>query len=229
MPTQKEFGMKIIQFEDLLPGDILLYRPLTPDALQQRVSVALNSPYTHAAVYLGDNKIAESVMPIGVVINGARSSLDGSLCAAVMRTQLGFLNDRTIKLRKFVEEVIKNGRPFHRYALANFAESSIEFFDNQLSIVAENYGRSSTIEQLTAKSFFCSGFVVACFQAVGIIDSSAQVAYPPEFYSPAHLYADATFGWLLGFLLPKGNSVPEDDPIQTQATNWTGMDELRWW
>lgn len=229
MPTQKECGPKIIQFEDLLPGDILLYRPLNPDALQRRVSGALKTPYTHAAIYLGTDEIAESVIPDGVVINAVRNSLDGNHCVAVMRTQAGFQSPRIVKLREFVEEVIKNGHPFHRHALVNFAKDSVEFFDNQLSVVAQNYGRSSTNEQLAAQSFFCSGFVVACFQAVGIIDISAQVAYPAEFYSPAHLYAEATFGWLLGFLRPEGNAVPTDDPIQTQATKWNEIDGPRWW
>jgi cell wall-associated NlpC family hydrolase len=44
----------VVQISDLLPGDVLLFRPRERDALQQRVSAAIGSPYTHAAIYLSD-------------------------------------------------------------------------------------------------------------------------------------------------------------------------------
>jgi hypothetical protein len=70
---------------------------------------------------------------------------------------------------------------------------------------------------------------LACHQAAGIIDNSAQVAYPPEYFSPAHLYEDATFGWLFGYLLPEGGSVPSNDPLLLKSTLWREIDERPWW
>ena len=41
----------VVAFSDLLPGDILLYRPVHPDAVQREASEVTQSPYTHAGIY----------------------------------------------------------------------------------------------------------------------------------------------------------------------------------
>jgi len=224
-----ETAAPIVQLSDLLPGDVLLYRPRQPDGLQRRVSAATDSPYTHAAIVIEDNQIAEALIPDGVGRSALDQSLEGSVCVAVLRSQAGFGKERQAKLHAFVDAVISQRVPFHRQAVINFGDASRVFFDNQLDHVRDNFGRYSTAEQLAAKSFFCSGFVVACYQAVGIIDNSAQVAFPPEFFSPAKLYQEATFGWLLGYLIPQGGFVPPDDPLMNHATLWRDIEEKPWW
>jgi hypothetical protein len=215
---------------DLLPGDILLYRPATPDRTTQRIMTATDSPYTHAAIFLGDGKIAESLIPDGVAISDVVESLQGSLCVGVVRTQMGFGGARQKKLHEFVKDVIAQGLPFHRSALIHFQQASSSFFDRHLEIIQENFGKSASPEELAARAYFCSGFITACFEAVGIIDESAQAAYPPEFFSPAHLYKDCTFGWVLGYLMPGGGtvSIPSDDPLRF-ATNWGDHLDIKWW
>ena len=54
--------------DDLKPGDVLLYRALEEKAHQRAISHATQSPYTHAAIYLGDGKIAHAVTSDGVKI-----------------------------------------------------------------------------------------------------------------------------------------------------------------
>jgi hypothetical protein len=226
--TPSDSGL-LLQPSDLLPGDVLLYRWREPDELAKRISKATNSPYTHAAICLGNNLIAESMYPEGVVKNHLDASLEGSLCVGVLRTQCGFGPGRRAKLMEFVDAIVAQGIPFHRSALVNFGERSKTFFDNQLEIVRENYGQFATPEQLAARSYFCSGFVVACFEAVGIIDSTAQAAYQPEFFSPAHLYDHPTFGWLLGYLVAEGGTIPLDDPLNANATKWLDVMDVKWW
>ncbi|MCI4680593.1 hypothetical protein K9U39_18025 [Rhodoblastus acidophilus] len=51
----------VVSLDDLLPGDVLLYRPAGPNAVQRRISATTSSPYTHAAIHLGGGEIAESV------------------------------------------------------------------------------------------------------------------------------------------------------------------------
>ncbi|MEO5324273.1 hypothetical protein PV773_13225 [Mesorhizobium sp. CC13] len=219
----------ILQPEDLRPGDILLFRWSEPDSLARRISAGTGSPYTHAAIYVGDGIVAESVSPHGVVQNALADAIEESECVGVLRSQLGFKGDRPAALASFVTSVIAEGKPFHRHALVSFTDESCEFFDNALERVRDNYGQVATSADLAARSYFCSGFVVACLQAVGLIGDSAQVAYPPAHFSPAHLHADPTFGWLLGFLLPPGGSVPQDDPLMTEATRWADIEEEPWW
>ncbi|WP_288142192.1 hypothetical protein [Mesorhizobium sp.] len=215
----------ILNFGDLLPGDVLLYRPLSPNKNEERISKVTDSPYTHAAIYLGANKIAEAITPDGVMINPLDTSLDGSMYAAVMRSQYVWGPERVAKLIEFAQNVAEAGVPFHRRGLVCFSEVSQSFFDKQLAIVSAKYGEFKTVEQLAAGSYFCSGFVTACYEAVGIIDETAQVAYPAEVYSPKHLYEDPTFGWLLGYLVPPGASIPSDDPTLT-VTRWVDIDAL---
>jgi hypothetical protein len=215
---------------DLLPGDILLYRPATPTRAEQRIMAVTNSPYTHAAIFLGKGKIAESLIPDGVAVSDVVESLDGSLCVGVVRTQVGFGEVRHKKLHEFVDSVIAQGLPFHRSALIHFQQASSDFFDQQLEVIQENFGKSVSPEELAARAYFCSGFITACYEAVGIIDESAQVAYPPEFFSPAHLYEDSTFGWVLGYLMPNDalGPIPTDDPLLF-ATSWDDHLDIKWW
>jgi hypothetical protein len=90
----------------------------------------------------------------------------------------------------------------------NFIERSGRYFETQLDFIRANYGQVKTAESFSEEPFICSAFIVACFSVVGIIDASAQVAYQPQYFAPGHLYKDPTFGWLLGYLLPKGGCDP---------------------
>ena len=35
--------------------------------------------------------------------------------------------------------------------------------------------------------------------------------------------------WFLGYLVPEGEFIPDDDPVQTQATLWRDLEDYRWW
>src|SRR5262249_25169759 len=147
---------------------------------------------------------------IGVRKYSLERSMKGSQCVGVLRSQLGFAGNRPDRLNKFVDSVLKGKKFYNLIAAYNLERDSRNYFDNQLEFIRTNYGKVTSHEKFAEKSFFCSGFVVACYSVVGIIGGTAQVAYPPEFFSPAGLYRDPTFGWLLGYLLPEGGSVPEN-------------------
>lgn len=213
---------------DLLPGDVLLYRSGNEKFHQRKISEVTGSPYTHAAIYLGDGLVAESNFPRGVTKHALGDSIKGSRCVAVLRSQLGFGNDRPLKLNKFVEAVIGQGKFYNLIAVANFRQASKDYFDNQLEIVQKNYGKVTSTEEFAQQSFFCSAFVVACYSVVGVIGPTAQIAYLPGAFSPASLYQDVAFGWLLGFLIPDGGSVSDDDPVLL-ATHWRDFRSEHWW
>ena len=217
---------------DIRPGDILLYRPKTLNVLQRKICEATNSPYTHAAICIEKGTIAESVASIrliGVSKSSLEESLEDSLCVGVLRTQLVFGCDRVNKLRSFVEEVLQSRKFYNLVAANNFQKNSKSYFDNQLSFIRENYGKYTPYDEFAKQSFFCSAFVVACYSVVDIISATAQVAYLPEAFSPASLYCDSTFGWLLGHIIPEGGSVPCDDPLLTKATLWSQNSSVKWW
>lgn len=210
----------IIQQSDLMPGDVLLYRSRNITSVQRAISKATGSPYTHAAVYLGDGVVADANVPFGVGKRALADSIRDCRCVAILRSQLGFGGDRPRKLRAFVDDVLARNRLYNFNDVLKFKSRSAAYFDNQLNFIRENYGKVTAHDELAEQAFFCSAFVVACYTFVGIIGESAQVAYQPNSFSPGHLHQDPTFGWLLGFLVPEGGSVPEDDPVLTQATCW---------
>lgn len=228
-PTIPPDSDLIVQQSDLMPGDVLLYRSRKITSVQRAISEATGSPYTHAAIYLGDGVVAESNVPIGVGERRLADSIHGCRCVAVLRSQLGFGRDRPQKLRAFVDDVLARRKLYNFNDVLKFKSQSAAYFDNQLDFIRENYGKVTPHDEFAEQRFFCSAFVVACYTVVGIIGKSAQVAYQPNNFSPGHLHQDPTFGWLLGFLVPEGGSVPEDDPVLTQATCWRDVMSARWW
>lgn len=217
-----------VEESDLLPGDVLLYRARKPNAVHRLITSATNSPYVHAAIYIGDGQIAESVLwPlfVGVRTSTVDKSMLKSRHVGVMRSQCGFDYDRVKQLREFVAASIEARRPYNLIAACRYTcryrGRSADFFDHQLEYVKRNYGEAIARSRFAKKSYFCSAFVVACYTAVRIIGDNAQVAYPPDFFSPASLYKDPTFGWLIGFLMPEGGQIPEDDPLLHGPTQWS--------
>lgn len=214
---------------DLLPGDVLLYRPRNPNMIQRKISSATGSLFTHAAIYIGDGFVAEAGVLMGVTKSALADSIQGNQYIAVFRTQLGFGGDRPHALNEFVSAVLQKGRLYDFITVAIFKKRSGEYFDNQLEFIRENYGKATSREEFAEQSFFCSALVVACYAVVGIIGETAQVAYQPTHFSPGHLAKDPTFGWLLGYLLPEGGSLPANEPLLQQATLWRDCQEVRWW
>lgn len=219
----------IIRPSDLLPGDVLLYRSDNRKIHQRKISEATGSPYTHAAIYLGGGIVAESNFPRGVGKRTVEASIEGNRCIAVLRSQLGFGGNRPRKLNEFVDAVLKHGRFYDLIAVIGFEKTSKQYFDDQLELIRNNYGKVTSDEEFARQSFFCSAFVVACYSVVGVIDPTAQIAYLPDAFSPGSLYQDPTFGWLLGYLIPEGGAVPEDDPVLIRATLWRDLLDCRWW
>ena len=228
-PTQ--IGGKL-NLADIRPGDILLYRPLNENFIQRKISAATNSPYTHAAICIKSGTIAESVAwpyLIGVRKKSLKESLKGSLCVGVLRSQFYFSCRRENELASFVNESQKIGALYNLIAVLNFKRNSSRFFEDQLSFIRNNYGKITPKRKFAKMSFFCSAFVVACYCVVGIIHESAQVAYKPKHFCAAELYRDSTFGWLLGYLVPEGGSIPDDDPLLVEATQWSEHLSDKWW
>ena len=215
----------LLQGTDLRAGDILLHRPKMPNLTQQLISKKTGSPYTHASICLGENRQAEFVWP-EFEVNSISPLDQATACIAVLRSQMVFGAERVRKLREFAAAVKGVGYNFQG-ALA-LPKTSTRFFDNQLEVISREFGQYRCIEEFQQRSYFCSSFVVACYSVVEIIDKSAQVAYPPDAFSPGHLYADATFGWLLGYLLPPGGWVTADDPVQHLA-QWRDLPDCHWW
>lgn len=222
-------GGLAVSMADLLPGDVLLYRANGQKLHQRMISEVTGSPYTHAAIFLGDGLVADSNFPHGVAKRSVEKSIEGSGCVAVLRSQLGFDGDRPRRLNEFVDSVLAESRFYDLIGAVNFGKAAKSHREKQLNFIRCNYGKVTSSDEFAKRSFFCSAFVVACYSVAGVIGPSAQVAYVPDMFSPGNLHQDPIFGWVLGYLLPEGGSVPDDDPLQTQGTLWRDQQDCRWW
>ncbi len=222
-------GGLTVSVADLLPGDVLLYRSSGQKFHQKKISEVTGSPYTHAAIFLGNGLVAEANFPHGVAKRPVQESIEGSGCVAVLRSQLRFDGDRPRLLNEFVDSVLKRGRFYNLIGAVTFGKAAKQHQEDHLDFIRCNYGKVTSSDEFAKQKFFCSAFVVACYSVAGVIGPPAQVAYAPDMFSPGHLYQDPTFGWVLGYLLPEGGSVPDDDPIQTQGTLWRDLQDCRWW
>jgi hypothetical protein len=206
-------GDKHLTIESLQAGDILLCCPKVRWPHQKAISKVTDSPYTHAAIYLGGNEIAEALVQGGVQKNNLSSVFSGASHIGVLRSQAGFGPERAKLLHEFIDQVIAQGRPYALKGALAWKQTNRDFLSSQMEHIAKHYGEFKSNEEMAKSAYFCSALIVACFAAVGIIDRSAQVAYPPRAFAPGSLYADPTFGWHLGYLVPEGSGVPDDDPL----------------
>ncbi|KAB2884132.1 MAG: hypothetical protein F9K34_09705 [Albidovulum sp.] len=216
-----------LSISNLLPGDVLLFRSLRGDKLAKKIAQATNSPYTHAALYLGDGEIVESNPP-----NIQVRQLTKSDCAAtqigVLRSQMTFQNSRVAAVTEFVNRLISTKARYDYQGVVKFKGRNADFHENIISEIQKNYGVSANNDDAARKNYFCSALVVACYTASGIIGVTAEVLYPPNIFSPGDLHRDPTFGWFLGYLYPKNSEVPSDDPL-LDCTLWRDNSEARWW
>jgi hypothetical protein len=173
--------------------------------------------------------VADATVPSGVLKRTVTDLIKDSMYVAVLRSHYRFETERRTKLDEFVNDVIHQNKFYDFVTAANFNRKSTEYFEKQLQFVRDNYAKIDFGEEFEKRSYICSAFVVACYLVVGIIDKTAYSAYVPEFFSPGHLSRDPTFGWLLGYLVVEGETVPADEPLLSQATLWKDHQDVRWW
>lgn len=216
-----------IRASDLLPGDILLFHSLSKQPQAAAISKATNSPYTHAAIYIGSGQIAESDIPKVRVRKLTDADFTGSRIG-VLRSQMVFSKKRAAEVRTFLENLVAKKAHYDFKGITTFTGKQKNFQTHLLSELAANYGKITTEDEFLKQPYFCSALVVACYTIAGVIGDTAQVAYPPDIFSPGDLHRDPTFGWVLGFIVPQDSTVPADDPLLTQ-TLWKDNHAARWW
>jgi hypothetical protein len=194
--TQNELR---IDFSDLLPGDILLFRPFSLKKHHKIISTATETPYTHAAVHLGNKQIVESTSP-KVQIRKLSDVNKKNYVIAVLRSQCGFLKKREAALKHFASKLIEHGALTTGPAYT-FKERKDQFLTQLLNNLERNYGTITSEDEFVKRSYLCSALVVACYTVTGIIGDTAQQAYQPNVFSPGDLHRDPTFGWLLGYII----------------------------
>ncbi|MDA9420971.1 hypothetical protein XH97_02160 [Bradyrhizobium sp. CCBAU 53380] len=217
----------LLDYQDLLPGDILLFRAIDPDPLARRVSKTIGSPYTHAGIYLGGGELIEAGDP-RIEIRRLSSHDKEDSVIGVFRSQNTFLDDRVRALREFAETLVRNGAEYDWDGVRAFRKVRTQLEEELFEILKRDYGKVLTKSELDQRSYFCSALIVACYIVSGVIGDTAQLAYKADAFSPADLHEDPTFGWFLGYITSQKNEIPADDPL-LNTTLWRDVEETPWW
>jgi hypothetical protein len=207
-----------VTVNDLQPGDVLYYRSLHPSPLEDRIARQSGSPYTHAAVYLGNGNVLHAVAD-GVLVEPVSTLQDGRIGVFRNQSPNGLSAGQVRELNDFANALVATGAEYDLERAGTFFKEREKFLGSQLEFMIENYGRVTLPAEFAKGPYVCSGIVVAFFTIIGVITPTAQAAYPRKYFAPADLHRDGTFGWFLGYMLPPGDAVDEGDPLQYE-TSW---------
>lgn len=202
-----------IGVDELQPGDILLYRNGRKSVVSSLIRRLTRSPYSHAAVYLGDGKILEAVIS-GIKINRLEIPHGGYI--GVMRSQMGFGPERQQILQDFANQLVKNRAQYDLRGILQFVGVHCQAYQQNIDAILAG---AADIRGDDRTRYFCSALVARTWCVVGIADESAWSLFLSDLISPGDIPGDVNFGWFLGYLIYPGTTVPDDDPMAA-GTIW---------
>ncbi len=206
--------VKVLNEVDLKSGDILL---CSSSQTSEKINELTDSDYSHAAIYLGKGKIAESAS------GGVRIVLISSLLKeydhlAVLRNPYIWNERRLKELRRFIDKAINNSASFNRIGMGKYAERKEQHSGSGPERLDKYFeGKLPAIEH-DRSTYFCSELVVAAFLSIGAIDQSAAVVITPEVFSPGDVAKEAVFGVFIGYIKSSNeHEIPESDDFYYQS------------
>jgi hypothetical protein len=208
---------------DLKPGDVLLFCNLAAKPHRLIISYATQSPYTHAAIFLGDGQIAHAVTAGGVNIE--QLVVDAGSYIGVLRSQLGFTADRVQDVRDFIDLLIARKAKYDWSGAISLHPIYKKYFAKIVNNFTSGNAAISSLDELSQRDHFCSALIVACWFVSGMLHNSTWGVYKPDSLSPGDLHRDVTFGWVLGYLIADGVNVPNNDPLQS-LTQWADIHQI---
>lgn len=177
-------GSVVIPESQMKAGDILLTSPYGPTSLGIRLFSG--STVSHAAIYLGDDKVVEAVGGSGVQIVTLAQALDHNSKIVVMRVP-GLTGEQALSILNFSEENLGKNYNYNGVALmapfmltrqlCSLNPFSSEFRDSCISMMAQiQLGNDEDAKG----NYFCSQFVIEAYNRAGLpITKSAPVWISP--------------------------------------------------
>lgn len=169
IPLDPGIGGRSIATEVLLPADIIL--STTDTDLSKNIRAATGSPVSHAALYIGDNKIVE-VIEEGVILRSLDTALkEDSLAVAYRHRDL--TPQKAEKVVDFVTQKAREKVPFDKWGLIRTAPGQlVRAICNKLpeALRQDCLDRAKTLRVGTddAGAFYCSELVLKALEAAGL-------------------------------------------------------------
>jgi hypothetical protein len=215
---------KIISLADLKTGDFFLHYSADTNFFSRRIRATCKSDYTHASIYLGDELIAEAIVSgVQRVKLVKRSRKKGHI--AVFRTT-NFQREDTKALNDFIKRLLRIRTAYKWWVLPHFVSRRDEHFSSILEKLDKHFKTKPKRKWfITRQAYFCSGLVLACYVAIGVIGKDAAVWFDPDFFSPIDLVR-TDIGIFVGYLKSPDYELPADDEFILWGPNSWG--EIRY-
>lgn len=163
---------QVISATALQPGDLLLSSATSPQSWGIRLFTL--SGVSHAAIYLGDNQVAEAVGS-GVKIIPLQQAIKESNNLLALRVQ-NFSSEQVLRLREFADQ--QQGKKYNYKGIVMFMPFMVSRRVCELPLMHENLRSTcltalagvqlADVEDPQADRFFCSEFVIAGYRHAGI-------------------------------------------------------------
>lgn len=220
--TQNEQqGANFISVADVRGGDILLcYSASSKKSFGSVIKNVTKSNYTHAAIALDQEFVAESIPLSGIAKTKTPEFVARYDHVAVFRAQPGIWTPRRLAgLNDFIFKLIDSAAKYNFIGIASYIKDKNK---HELSVhdKLESHFNGGAVKYMPDKNnYFCSELVVACFIATDILSSSAAIVYDPKIFSPGELGKDnGTFGFFVGYISFRENYKVNNDDDFINAT-----------
>ena len=213
----------LLNVVDVQPGDVLLCNSGSySDFSQRRIEDAIGSPYVHAAISVGDDKVAESTTG-GLQQVSLAELLKLYAHVAVFRSSYVWSDDRVRKLKAFVEREIQRQAKYSFIGAVKLLWKPKKHAATIHQQLQEFFNRAPESKKKFVffghKRYFCSEFVAQCFIEAGFTEGAGAVFFRPDVQTPAALGKDWLYGVLVGFITDKKDYVvPVEDEFYDDAT-----------
>ena len=198
----------VLKRSDLRPGDVLLCIEREPSRSTQKIQRRIGL-YTHAAIVVGRGRVADAT-GVGISSASLKDLVEWSQRIFVLRGW-GLWTPAAVKqLKRFVRWAVAQKGSFNFKGMRRAIAAREEHLGNIMDRLRDENTPAPTHRK---SRYFCSEFVVACFADSGLIGDRARIVFKPDTYTPRMLIDDRLFGAPGGYIVRKGTSVPQDDPL----------------
>jgi hypothetical protein len=198
----------VLKTDDVCAGDVLLCVLADQDPVTLKLRAKIG-PYTHAAIALGDGRVADANVK-GVTESSLADLSDDCARIAVFRSDL-WDADRLEKLDSFIGELERRGTRFNKRGMMGVLRARAKHVESAMEGLLAYIEAGSLAIDHFKNAFFCSELVVTAFAQVGIIGPKAEQILKPKVYTPPALGQDKVFGLRIGYILQPGQLMPSDD------------------
>jgi hypothetical protein len=212
---------KYLDAADVRPGDVILC--YSSDMREDRPG--RQSGYSHAAIYVGQERVLESAGG-GVRFTSIARLLDEYNHLVALRNSWAWDEARLEILERFARTSV--GKPFNSKGLKEYEQNRQVSLETQMERIEAFFREQTSRQPNIPDELFCSELVVTAFTVCGIIAPSASPVFCPSIFLPQDLANDLLFGMFIGYVIPyQSYVIPEDDYFASYANDPNFLSESR--